>query len=544
VEQVLQTTHTICAQNLQLQQAQQEMQLRLQELIEHRTPSDNHTFDVGNSNLLNSTKLTAPSPAATASKAGSGIVSLHEKSDAASVRSTATTLSMRSIRSVVPSFQEALKNSRAYKRVRRGGLESDSIFSVESSQKACSWSMFSAMSLGELSISEISVLELPICLSDLWDAGPYRVDSTQAAVTRRRSFRRSTWSSKGRIHNAIASGNEVVVRTLLALGSDIEERASEGKTPLAHAILDNQDAIVKLLLEKGADMEVRDDQNRTPLAHAVLHNREAIIALLLEKGAKIEVLPALGSTINVEGRLHNAIESGSANVVRLLLAMGADVAERDGEGKTPLAHAVLRDREAIVKLLLEKGANSEDSTALGSTKKTNGRLQSAIDSGNENVVRSLLALGADLEERMGNFNMTSLLFAAYKGKLAIVKILLEKGADVNARDMIEWSVLHWAAYKGDPGVLQILLDNGALHLIDVTAKSREPGDTPLHAAAKLNMIAVAQMLVERGARVNPKNDKGMTPYQVAQRWNSPAVAKYLWSQRSPDEQAAEASPYD
>jgi ankyrin repeat protein len=365
--------------------------------------------------------------------------------------------------------------------------------------------MLSDLSLGELSISEISVLELPILFSDLWDPEPFRVASTIAGA--QKSSHRRKWSSKGRIHNAIASGNEYVVRALLALGSDIEERDRDGKTPLAHAVLRNREAIVKPLLQKGADFEV---------------------------------LTALGPTINLEGRLHSAIESGSENVVRSLLAMGADVEERDGEGKTPLAHAVLGNREAIVKLLLEKGADFQVLTQLRSTINVKGRLHSAIESGNENVVRWLLELGADLEERMsfGNFNMTPLLFAAYKGKLAIVKLLLEKGADVNARDREGWTVLHFAADEGDAGMLQFLLDNGVLHLIDVSDEDR---DTPLHIAAWWDRLAVAQMLVERGARVNPKNDKGMTPYQEAQS-RSPAVAKYLWSQLSPDEQAAERPP--
>jgi ankyrin repeat protein len=673
---------------------------------------------------------------------------MHDKSDTASIRTTATTFSMRSIRLVVPSFQDALKTSRAYKRLyRRGGLSSgESIlsgkFSIQSSEKGCSWSMLSDLSLGELSISEISVIELPIYPSDLWDAKPYLEATASTTSSRRKSSTKVKWSTRGRMHNAIASGNEYVVRTLLALGCDVEELDRQGRTPLVHAVVKGREAIAKLLLQKGAytearndqgetplttavrenqlatakllldggaDIETRDTENRTPLVHAVAEHREAIIELLLqkgadtearnnrgetpltiavnenqlatvsilldtgadmeardnenrtpltravirddqalvnlllengadmevrddqnqtplahairndcygiaaflvenganfevltalgwttndrdrlrsaiesgnenvvrllfamgadleerdgegktllehailndqygfaaflvEKGANFEVLTALGWTTNDRDRLRSAIKSGNENVVRLLLAMGADLEERDGEGKTPLAHAALNNQDAIVKLLWEKGANL---TALGSTINVNGRLRGAIDSGSENVVRLLLALGADLEERMGNYNMTSLLFAADKGKLAIVKLLLEKGADMNARDEDGWTVLHWAVFSGDAGMLQILLDNGALHLIDVTETSNEPGDTPLHKVAwDDSRLAVGQMLVERGASVNPKNDNGVTPYQVA-RLYSPAVAKYLWSQLSPEEQAAETPP--
>jgi hypothetical protein len=129
---------------------------------------------------------------------------------------------MRSILSVIPSFRETLENSRVYKRMRRRGRDSESIVTLGSSERGCSWSMLSDLSLGELSIADIWVIELPICLSDLWDPEPFRVDSTSITTVSapRRSSSRLNWSTKGRIHNAIAAGNDYVVRTLLTMGSD------------------------------------------------------------------------------------------------------------------------------------------------------------------------------------------------------------------------------------------------------------------------------------------------------------------------------------
>jgi len=96
--------------------------------------------------------------------------------------------------------------------------------------------MLSDMSLGDLCISEISVFELPVHLSDLWDASMYEI--VPPAPRRRRSSRplKLKWLSRVRIHSAILSRNEYMVRTLLAMRADIEERGHFGMTPLQRAL--------------------------------------------------------------------------------------------------------------------------------------------------------------------------------------------------------------------------------------------------------------------------------------------------------------------
>ncbi|KAF8423331.1 hypothetical protein EV426DRAFT_549453, partial [Tirmania nivea] len=156
-----------------------------------------------------------------------------------------------------PSYMEDLKASRAYKRPRQFGLRMDSssgsVFSSDSSCSAGNWSIQSDMTLGDLSVSEIAILNLPIDLTDVSNPKPFQEASS--TETHSRPTPRRKRSSRGRIHNAIENGNGFVIRVLLAMGMDIEELDSNCQTPLIHATLKCQEAICKLLLEKGADIE-------------------------------------------------------------------------------------------------------------------------------------------------------------------------------------------------------------------------------------------------------------------------------------------------
>ena len=187
--------------------------------------------------------------------------------DQASIRTSATSFSMRSIRSMIPSFTDELFRSRAYKvrlRHRSDCTDSDaaSVFSKDSKATIGDrWSMLSDISLGELSISEVSVLELPICLTDLYDSEPYKLamesaqPNDQSQLTNQ-GKRLLAWSSGGRLHNAVWSNNDFALRTLIALGADLEERDSNGDTPLFCALQTDFPMDIKLktcitLLDKG-----------------------------------------------------------------------------------------------------------------------------------------------------------------------------------------------------------------------------------------------------------------------------------------------------
>jgi ankyrin repeat protein len=120
----------------------------------------------------------------------------------------------------------------------------------------------------------------------------------------------------------------------------------------------------------------------------------------------------------------------------------------------------------------------------------------------------------------------AILTAAKRGDVARVRELLEGDRGlVGARDKEGSTPLHCAAWKGHVGVAELLLDAGA----EVNARNQNEhyGDTPLHAAAHGNQRAVAELLIARGADVHARSCNGRTPLEETAIHNATAVAKLL-----------------
>lgn len=116
--------------------------------------------------------------------------------------------------------------------------------------------------------------------------------------------------------------------------------------------------------------------------------------------------------------------------------------------------------------------------------------------------------------------------AAKAGDADAVRALLEADpALIDARDKDGSTPLHCAAWKGHVEAATLLLDAGA----DIDAKSQNDhyGDTPLHAAAHGNQRAVVALLLERGANPNAINPAGRTPLDETRFHNASAAAKLL-----------------
>ena len=141
------------------------------------------------------------------------------------------------------------------------------------------------------------------------------------------------------------------------------------------------------------------------------------------------------------------------------------------------------------------------------------------------VVRMLGMRSIDVEAKGGVFGRTCLHAAAYNGHLAICRLLLDKGAQVEAIDNIGWTPLHQAARQGHVEIVRLLCDRGA----DVEACCNG-GYRPLHHAAFNDHLSVVKVLIEENADINSRDDcDGRTALRFARDGNKPDMAAYLVS---------------
>lgn len=156
-------------------------------------------------------------------------------------------------------------------------------------------------------------------------------------------------------------------------------------------------------------------------------------------------------------------------------------------------------------------------------------LNDAAVKGDINLTKNLLAGGANVNDRDA-VDRTALHWAVIKGQTEIVRLLLDKGADVNAKAgpsqyfTRTLTPLHYAAMADNdyPDVVRLLLDRGS----DINAKTDEHR-TALHYASANGHVQVVQLLLERGANISITDLKNKTPLLLAQERGRTIIARML-----------------
>jgi ankyrin repeat protein len=414
---------------------------------------------------------------------------------------------------------------------------------------------------------------------------------------------------------ASVNGDAAVVEALIAAGADANEPLPLGRRPLMIASRTGNVDAIKVLLDHGADVNARDTlRGTTALMWAADEAHAAAMQLLIQRGADIQARsnpaprgrgPALGKAndprkaVAAQGAALAARErSPDLNALQALQVSGAtatataaarptapagtvpdaeqadDAAPRvrrapaDGGALTPLVYAVRANDLESVKVLLAAGADVNQVTGYGwspllvatqnryyrlgaflldqgadpNLANTGGWTPLYLATDNRNIengdypvrkgdmdhldfIRLLLDKGADVNARMKDsteirtvftnqwldeHGATAFLRASQSGDLVLMKLLLARGADPKIATTLGVTALHVAAGIGwvegityewskedTLAAVRMLLDLG----LDVNAQA-DTGRVALHGAAHKGATEVVQLLADRGARLD------------------------------------------
>ncbi|XP_027032370.1 ankyrin repeat and SAM domain-containing protein 6-like [Tachysurus fulvidraco] len=271
-------------------------------------------------------------------------------------------------------------------------------------------------------------------------------------------------------------------------------------------------------------VDCTDEEGNTALHFAAAGGHEHLVRFLLRKGASVDSRNNYGWT-----PLMQAARFGHLNVSHILLENGAEMNGRNRMGASVLTMAARGNHTHVAKLLLEHGAFVDDFDHLSAAERNaNGNNINHSDNGK-------------------NFlDITSLLVSAQHGHEAMVRLLLEWGADVNfSQKTTGWSALMLATLSGKASIAQQLVERGAdpdhlnvlsktafevaLHLkqkevknyLDsITTVRPQPDDEKkrpdVFSALKLgNSQLVKEILEEDPSQVNMANADGASPLMIA-----------------------------
>jgi ankyrin repeat protein len=355
---------------------------------------------------------------------------------------------------------------------------------------------------------------------------------------------------------AALNGNGTMIDRLVKAGADVNAPLSSfGDTALMLASRTGKPDAVKVLLDNGARVDAKETWgDTTALMWAVSEGNHAVVRMLIDKSADVNArskfVPSAtgrgfegatpsagranqGAEENAGGSLTPlmfAAREGDLESAKMLIAAGAQIDARDGDGKDALGLAIFNGGYDVASFLIDQHANVNQADAQRFTP-----LFWAVDRRNMEtapnfpwvvtadplpLIKKLLDAGADVNYLVNNTPRarmrdgsprivfaTALMRAAFSGDIELVKLLLAHGADTKIISKDSETMLMAACGTGFiPGyskgrtpaerleVVKLLIDLGQ----DVNAAD-DYGITPLMVAANIGDVPVIQYLIDKGA---------------------------------------------
>lgn len=200
-----------------------------------------------------------------------------------------------------------------------------------------------------------------------------------------------------------------------------------------------------------------------------------------------------------------SVQGDKLHAISRLMYEVEDVNLPTHQGKTALMAAANRGDAALVRALLDLGADANAVNRAGGT-----ALMYAAWSGDLGSVQLLLDNGAEIN-RQAIDGWSALMMAAAQGHDHAVRLLLERGADVNASDNHAWTSLMRAVYRGYEETVKVLAHHSGVNI----GLANDRGQTALHLAVIEGHSAIVQDLLARGASPDIEDAMGLSPRDIA-----------------------------
>ena len=222
---------------------------------------------------------------------------------------------------------------------------------------------------------------------------------------------------------------------------ELTDENEKNVTPLLWAAAFNQLEICKILLESGADIYTRDTYGVTALVLACAIGSIDLVKLLIEYDAEVGLSP-----------LDWVVGQGHLDVVKELIAQGANPKERKKDNTTILSTAIYHRHLEIAKYLIELGLDIHNEwNCLGET-----LLTTAVRSWDPEIVKFVIEQGAKVNEQDKESGKTALFSAAWLGDTETAKVLVQYGAKLDIRDNKGQTVLDYALENRKDRFIQFL----------------------------------------------------------------------------------------
>jgi ankyrin repeat protein len=246
---------------------------------------------------------------------------------------------------------------------------------------------------------------------------------------------------KGILETAVSSNNIEALNWLLDQGVNPNDKSPKGMTPLTTAIRDDRTEMVDLLLLRGADPHMRGED--WPVCMAVRHPP------ILKR-----ILSVVSEPQAFKGVMEMAVSANQLESVKLLIATGVSVEDKNGGVFSPLTTAIREDRREIVSYLLNDGGADVNSPGehlpiVKALRRYHGK--------DTEIMELLLEHGADPNKIYRGWN--AIMQAVENGDVDILRLLSQMaGVDLEVKDEMGRTVVEMAASRGWDEAVQVLTE--------------------------------------------------------------------------------------